>query len=65
MFGLFTQVDTSLERTSTGLGIGLTLVKTLTEMHGGTVTAANHLEGGAAFTVAVPVAGRTSDPDGP
>jgi PAS domain S-box-containing protein len=37
IFELFAQVDTSIERSQSGLGIGLTLVKTLTEMHGGTV----------------------------
>jgi signal transduction histidine kinase/DNA-binding response OmpR family regulator len=39
IFDLFTQVDRSLERTQGGLGIGLTLVRTLVEMHGGTVQA--------------------------
>lgn len=56
LFGMFTQVDTSLERTRDGLGIGLTLVKTLVEMHGGTVE--GHSEGpghGSEFVVRLPV----------
>ena len=37
IFEMFTQVDSSLDRAQSGLGIGLTLVRNLTEMHGGTV----------------------------
>ena len=39
VFDLFTQVDNSLDRTQGGLGIGLTLVRFLVEMHAGTVQA--------------------------
>ena len=60
---MFTQVDTSLERSRDGLGIGLTLVKTLVEMHGGTVEA--HSDGlgrGSEFVVRLPVAADTTEP---
>jgi CheY-like chemotaxis protein len=51
---MFSQVDRSIERTTGGLGIGLALVRGLTEMHGGTVTAASDA-GGSVFTVTLPV----------
>ena len=57
LFDIFTQVDTSLERSRGGLGIGLTLVKTLVEAQGGSVEA--HSQGlghGSEFVVRLPVA---------
>jgi CheY-like chemotaxis protein len=57
VFDLFTQGDRSLARTEGGLGIGLTVVKSLTEMHGGTVTAASAGPGkGSEFVVRLPAA---------
>ena len=56
IFEMFTQVDTALERSVTGLGIGLTLVKTLTEMHGGTVEVSSAGIGqGSEFIVRLPI----------
>jgi PAS domain S-box-containing protein len=59
LFEMFSQVDRSLERAQGGLGIGLALVKGLTEAHGGTV--AMHSAGmgqGCMFTVRLPVTDR-------
>ena len=56
IFEMFSQVDRSLERSQPGLGIGLTLVKRLAEMHGGRVEA--HSEGsgkGSEFVVRLPL----------
>lgn len=55
IFELFTQVDTSLERSVSGLGIGLPLVKALVEKHGGRVSVASAGPGqGSEFTVTLP-----------
>jgi signal transduction histidine kinase len=56
IFELFTQAHTRGERSEGGLGIGLALIRRLTEMHGGTVTA--HSDGpgrGTEVTVRLPV----------
>ncbi|MGH8652729.1 MAG: ATP-binding protein [Gammaproteobacteria bacterium] len=56
IFEMFTQVDTSLERTHSGLGIGLTLVRELVELHDGTLEA--HSAGigqGSEFVVRLPL----------
>jgi PAS domain S-box-containing protein len=58
VFEMFTQLDRSLERSHSGLGIGLTLAKRLAEMHGGTIEARSAGEGcGSEFVVRLPVAG--------
>jgi PAS domain S-box-containing protein len=57
IFDMFTQVDQTLTHSQGGLGIGLTLVKRLVELHDGRVTA--HSEGlgkGATFVVRLPLA---------
>ena len=55
VFDMFRQVDGSLERAQGGLGIGLTLVRRLVEMHGGTVNAHSDGQGeGSEFTVRLP-----------
>jgi signal transduction histidine kinase len=56
LFEMFAQVDTSLERSRDGLGIGLTLVKTLVDLHGGSVEAQSDGVGrGSTFTVRLPL----------
>jgi signal transduction histidine kinase/CheY-like chemotaxis protein len=55
IFDLFVQAHHTIDRSRGGLGIGLTLVRRLAEMHGGTVDAASDGEGkGATFTVRIP-----------
>jgi PAS domain S-box-containing protein len=63
VFDLFTQGERTLDRSQGGLGLGLTLVKRLVEMHGGTVEA--HSEGpgrGSEFTVRLPALPAEAEP---
>ena len=63
IFDMFTQLDRSLEKSQSGLGIGLTLVKRLVEMHGGTIEARSEgLAKGCEFVVRLPVVIGASKP---
>jgi signal transduction histidine kinase/ActR/RegA family two-component response regulator len=56
VFELFVQGERSLDRSQGGLGIGLTLVRRLTELHGGTAEAQSPGAGlGSVFTVRLPL----------
>jgi PAS domain S-box-containing protein len=62
IFKMFAQVNGSLERSQGGLGIGLTLVKRLVEMHGGRIEARSAgLGRGAEFLVHLPIVVGASD----
>jgi PAS domain S-box-containing protein len=57
VFDMFRQVDKSLERSQGGLGIGLTLVRRLVELHSGTINAQSDGPGkGSEFIVRLPLA---------
>ena len=59
IFDLFTQGEQALDRSGAGLGIGLTLVHRLVELHGGRVEARSEGPGrGAELTVTLPTSGR-------
>ena len=72
VFDRFRQADSSSTRTQGGLGIGLTIVRHIVELHGGTVSADSAGDGkGATFTVTLPIAaaalsaGEPHDKQGP
>jgi two-component system CheB/CheR fusion protein len=55
IFELFVQADRSLDRTQGGLGVGLTIAKTLVDMHGGRLEAHSAgLGAGSEFTITLP-----------
>ena len=63
IFDLFVQEQQGLERSQGGLGLGLTIVRSLVQMHGGTVSA--HSEGpgrGSEFVIRLPSAGTGNQP---
>ncbi len=57
VFGMFVQLNRDMRRSQTGLGIGLTLVKQMTELHGGSVAVwSEGLGKGTEFTISLPLA---------
>ena len=66
IFEPFQQSDVGLDRQGVGLGIGLTIVRSLVEMHGGRVTASSAGPGeGSEFTVRLPLAAENAEPPAP
>jgi signal transduction histidine kinase/ActR/RegA family two-component response regulator len=66
VFDLFVQGDRALDRVQGGLGIGLTIVKRLVELHGGRVEArSDGHDRGAEFVVRLPAAIATTDEAAP
>jgi PAS domain S-box-containing protein len=62
-FDLFVQGERTLDRRQGGLGIGLSLVKSLVELHGGTVAASSDGPGqGSAFTIRLALLTEITDP---
>jgi len=65
IFGMFSQVESSLSRSQGGLGIGLFLVKSLVEMHGGSAEVRSEgLGKGSEFAVRLPVSAEQQSGDG-
>jgi CheY-like chemotaxis protein len=60
IFNMFMQADSSAQRRHSGLGIGLTIARSLVEMHGGRITARSEGPGkGSQFIVRLPLADAT------
>jgi two-component system phosphate regulon sensor histidine kinase PhoR len=62
IFERFRQVDKSISRRNEGSGIGLSLVKSLVEMHGGTINVVSKYGFGSEFIIKLPVTKLPSDP---
>jgi len=54
IFDRFKQVDKSLSRNAEGTGIGLSLVKSIVELHGGNISVKSEFGKGSVFTVMIP-----------
>jgi CheY-like chemotaxis protein len=63
MFERFRQADSSASRRHGGLGLGLSLVRTLTELHGGTVAASSVVGRGSVFTITFPSRTELTEPE--
>ena len=55
IFERFYRADSSREHASGSTGLGLAIARKLAEAHGGTLTASNHPQGGAVFTLRLPI----------
>jgi two-component system, OmpR family, sensor histidine kinase BaeS len=59
LFDRFYRVDQSRSRGEGGSGLGLSIAHKLAQSHGGSLSAANHPQGGAVFTLRLPLDGKT------
>lgn len=64
LFQPFVQLDSRLSRQYGGIGLGLTLARSLVELHGGTLTVESELGVGSRFTVTLPVKQGAAGADG-
>jgi PAS domain S-box-containing protein len=63
LFKPFVQLDSSLSRRYSGTGLGLSLIRRMAELHGGSVTLESEVGKGSCFTISLPW--KTSAPDMP
>lgn len=63
IFERFYRVDKARSRKQGGAGLGLSIAKTIAEVHGGSIEAANRKGGGARMTLCIPLSDPTADPE--